>query len=68
MIFTIVNWFRRRKAPTLSELAAKTIQTADEMNEALRELSECDCTDGIRRVMDRARRLQGARTRREDSR
>lgn len=68
MIHSFLNWFRRRKTPTLRELARTTIDAAGEMNEALNDLANCDCTEGIRRVMDRARRMEGARTRAGDKR
>lgn len=66
MISTIANWFRRIKKPTLSEITQTTIDTAESMNEALHELATCDCTENLRRFMDRARRMEGTRTRRED--
>lgn len=67
MITTFLNWFSRRKRPTLKEITHEAIATADTMNRAMRELAECDCTDHMRKLMDRARRMQGQRTRNEDA-
>lgn len=66
MIHSFMNWFRRRKTPTLREIARETIEVAETMNSALRDLADCQCTDNMRRMMDRARRLSGERTRRGD--
>lgn len=66
MIHSLIDWFKRRRTPTLREMSMEAISVAQSMNDALNELAQCDCTEGMRRVMDRARRMEGIRTRHND--